>query len=291
MITSTITVLMNMMMAMMMMMQKKKKKNMLMITSTMTVLMSMMMVMMVMMMMIMMMMMMVMMMIMMMIMMMMMMIMMMMIMMMIVMIMMMMMMIMMMIMMVMIMMMMVMMMMIMMMIMMVMIMIMMMMMVMVMVMMMMMMIMMIMMMMMNVMNEGASRAQASPAIPCTSEPKSRAQARRLPSAWHTASTIRPQQSISLKHVEKRRLNLPQHRADMMNKTKRVHRDFVCSSTAVSLRMQTTNWLKCLQNWQVFTEHSRTGIFHIFHILSPLPVTFKFVESREWRKQLQFAPRC
>ena len=53
-------------------------------------------------------------------------------------------------------------------------------------------------------------------------------------------TIRPQQSISLKHVEKRRLNLPQHRADMMNKTKRVHLDFVCSSTAVSLRMQTTN---------------------------------------------------
>ena len=39
---------------------------------------------------------------------------------------------------------------------------------------------MMMMMMMNIMNEGASRAQASPAIPCTSEPKSRAQARRLP---------------------------------------------------------------------------------------------------------------
>ena len=40
--------------------------------------------------------------------------------------------------------------------------------------------MMVMMMMMNIMNDGASRAQASPAIPCTSEPKSRAQARRLP---------------------------------------------------------------------------------------------------------------
>ena len=44
--------------------------------------------------------------------------------------------------------------------------------------------MMVMMMMMNIMNEGASRAQASPAIPCTSEPKSRAQARRLPPAFH-----------------------------------------------------------------------------------------------------------
>ena len=42
------------------------------------------------------------------------------------------------------------------------------------------MMMMRMMMMMNIMNEGASRAQASPAILCTSEPKSRAQARRLP---------------------------------------------------------------------------------------------------------------
>ena len=40
--------------------------------------------------------------------------------------------------------------------------------------------MMMVMMMMNIMNDGASRAQASPAIPCTSEPKSRAQARRLP---------------------------------------------------------------------------------------------------------------
>ena len=39
---------------------------------------------------------------------------------------------------------------------------------------------MMMMMMMNIMNDGASCAQASPAIPCTSEPKSRAQARRLP---------------------------------------------------------------------------------------------------------------
>ena len=45
---------------------------------------------------------------------------------------------------------------------------------------MMMVIMVMVMMMMNIMNEGASRAQASPAIPCTSEPKSRAQARRLP---------------------------------------------------------------------------------------------------------------
>ena len=40
--------------------------------------------------------------------------------------------------------------------------------------------MMMLLMMMNSMNEGASRAQASPAITCTSEPKSRAQARRLP---------------------------------------------------------------------------------------------------------------
>ena len=46
------------------------------------------------------------------------------------------------------------------------------------------MVMMMMMMMMNIMNEGASRAQASPAIPCTSEPKSRAQARRLPPQQH-----------------------------------------------------------------------------------------------------------
>ena len=49
-------------------------------------------------------------------------------------------------------------------------------------MMMMMMMVMMMLMMMNIMNEGASRAQASPAIPCTSEPKSRAQARRLPNS-------------------------------------------------------------------------------------------------------------
>ena len=47
-------------------------------------------------------------------------------------------------------------------------------------MMMMMMMMLMMLKMMNIMNEGASRAQASPAITCTSEPKSRAQARRLP---------------------------------------------------------------------------------------------------------------
>ena len=46
------------------------------------------------------------------------------------------------------------------------------------------MVMMMMNMMMNIMNEGASRAQASPAIPCTSEPKSRAQARRLPPQQH-----------------------------------------------------------------------------------------------------------
>ena len=37
-----------------------------------------------------------------------------------------------------------------------------------------------MMMMMIWMSEGASRAQASRAIPCTSEPKSRAHTRRLP---------------------------------------------------------------------------------------------------------------
>jgi len=55
--------------------------------------------------------------------------------------------------------------------------------------------MMMMLMMMNIMNEGASRAQASPAIPCTIEPKSRAQARRLPlscrfawQAWHNVTS-------------------------------------------------------------------------------------------------------
>ena len=53
---------------------------------------------------------------------------------------------------------------------------------------MMMVMMMMMLMMMNIMNEGASRAQASPAIMCTSEPKSRAQARRLP-FWVGKSTI------------------------------------------------------------------------------------------------------
>ena len=43
--------------------------------------------------------------------------------------------------------------------------------------------MMMMMMMMMMMNEVASAARGSRAIPCTSEPKSRAQARRLP-AWN-----------------------------------------------------------------------------------------------------------
>ena len=82
-------------------------------------------------------------------------------------------------------------------------------------------------------------------------------------------TIRPQQSISLKHVEKRRLNLPQHRADMMNKTKRVHQHKLCFHTALNLRMQATNWLKCLQTTAEPESFTSFTSFHPFQSLSSL----------------------